>query len=55
MPPPYLPLLQSYSLGIGILHHLVGFGLQYGRDSLVVVFLGVRCIVVRSALGELPA
>jgi len=53
VPPHCLRLLQSNDLGIGILRHLAGFDLQYGRCSLNVVFLGVLGITTCLALGGL--
>ena len=54
--PPLCPIpLWSYDLSIGIFRRLTGFGFQYGRGSLIVVFLRVLGIVACPALGGLLA
>jgi len=50
--PPCSSLLRSYSLDIGILFCLAGFGLQLGRFSLLVVFLRVLGIIAYPALVD---
>ena len=55
VPPPCLPPLRSYGLGIGILLHLVSFVCNLVAVLPVVVFLGVLGIIGRPVRGGMLA